>query len=256
MKKTLLALVALTAFFTSCKKDNNNSIAGTFKSDDIQMYGGKAKTWVKISGNGAPEQIAISIDDAAMNSLPAGDGGGEPEAELIIPFPQQYGASVFDHALVGWNPHGHEPAGIYDLPHFDFHFYTSTVEEQMSIPFYEQDSLKFKNYPAVDYIPANYIAIPGGVPMMGTHWVDVTSPEMNGTLFTQTFLLGSYNGKVTFYEPMITLDFLENNSGFERSIPQAAKVQKAGYYPTKMKISRHDGVTEIILDGFINKQAS
>jgi len=94
---------------------------------------------------------------------------------------------------------------------------------------------------------------------MGAHWVDVTSPELNPehpALFTQTFIFGSYNGKVIFYEPMITHAFLKNTSEYERPIPQAAKFQKSGYYPTKMKVSKHDGVTEVILDNFVFRQQS
>ena len=91
---------------------------------------------------------------------------------------------------------------------------------------------------------------------MGTHWLDVTSPELNGQPFTQTFIYGSYNGKVTFAEPMITLDFLKKTSSFERDIPQAAKVQKSGYYPTKLNITKHDGITEIVLTGFVYKTQS
>ena len=64
------------------------------------------------------------------------------------------------------------------------------------------------------------------------------------------------SGKVTFYEPMITLEFLKNNNNFERSIPQPAKVQKSGWYPTKMKIIKHDGLTDVILDGFNFRQQS
>jgi hypothetical protein len=55
---------------------------------------------------------------------------------------------------------------------------------------------------------------------------------------------------------MITLDFLKNIKNFERAIPQPAEFQQAGYYPTKLKVSRHDGVTEIILSGFEKQQAS
>ena len=91
---------------------------------------------------------------------------------------------------------------------------------------------------------------------MGAHWIDVTSPEISGAPFTQTFIYGSFDGRVTFYEPMITLDFLKNNSNFERAIPQPAKVQKSGWYPTKMKVAKHDGLTEVILDGFIYRQQS
>lgn len=92
--------------------------------------------------------------------------------------------------------------------------------------------------------------------MMGSHWFDIHSPEFNGQVFTQTFLYGSYNGKVTFYEPMITLAFLKNTTTFERPIPTPAKFQQAGYYPTVMRVVKHDGVTEVVLDNFIYRQQS
>ena len=91
---------------------------------------------------------------------------------------------------------------------------------------------------------------------MGAHWLDATSPELNGQLFTQTFIYGSYNGKVNFYEPMITLQFIKDNPEFERTIPQPAKVQKAGYYPTKMKIKTKNNITEVILESFVFRTAS
>lgn len=91
---------------------------------------------------------------------------------------------------------------------------------------------------------------------MGSHWIDVTSGELNGKPFTETFIFGSYDGKVTFYEPMITLDFLKNNSNYVREIPQPAKVQTSSWYPTKMKILKHDGLTEIVLDEFVYRKQS
>ena len=91
---------------------------------------------------------------------------------------------------------------------------------------------------------------------MGCHWIDFTSPELNGQLFTQTFIYGSYDGKVIFYEPMITEAFIKANSNFERAIPQPVKFQKTGYYPGKMRIAKQNGVTNIILEGFVLHQAS
>jgi hypothetical protein len=129
-------------------------------------------------------------------------------------------------------------------------------EERKTIPQYEQDSMKFKNFPAPAYFPATYFNPGGGVPQMGAHWIDFTSPELNGAPFTQTFIYGSYNGKVNFYEPMITEAFIKANPSFERAIPQPAKVQKTGYYPAKMRIAKTNGVTNIILEGFVLRQAS
>ncbi len=125
-----------------------------------------------------------------------------------------------------------------------------------AIPPYEADSSKFNNWPAPDYLPEHYFNPGGGVPQMGTHWVDLTSPEFNGQPFTQTFIYGSYDGKITFHEPMITLEFLKNSSDFERDIPQPVKVQKSGYYPTKERVVKHDGVTEIVLEGFVYRTQS
>ena len=57
-------------------------------------------------------------------------------------------------------------------------------------------------------MPATYINT-GLVPTMGAHWIDVTAPELNGQPFTETFIFGSFDGKMTFYEPMITKAFIE-----------------------------------------------
>ncbi|MER3498575.1 MAG: hypothetical protein C4308_08040 [Chitinophagaceae bacterium] len=91
---------------------------------------------------------------------------------------------------------------------------------------------------------------------MGAHWIDVTTPEINGGAFTQTFLYGSYNSQVIFYEPMITKTFLDANPTFSRTFPVAQKFKTAGYYPTRMTIEKINGVTNIILEGFVYRQAS
>jgi len=200
------------------------------------------------------------MDDASMASLDTlapGASGHHHENSLSLKLhPKATDGTPFTHVLLDWNPAGHEPAGVYDKPHFDFHFYTIAETDRLAIPVYEQDSLKFKNLPPQGYMPPTYIPLPGGVPLMGSHWLDVTTPEINGQPFTQTFLFGSYNGKVAFYEPMITRKFVEGNAGFERAVPQPTKYQKAGWYPTKMRIAKQDGATNIILEGFVQRQAS
>jgi hypothetical protein len=153
--------------------------------------------------------------------------------------------------MVNWNSSGHEPDNVYTVPHFDFHFYTSNQADVMNY----MDDAKLNAEPPAGYIPANHISGPG-VPMMGKHFIDANTPELHGQPFTQTFLYGSYDSKVVFMEPMITLAFLKNTTTFERSIPQPTKFQQAGFYPTKMKVSRHDGVTEITLEDFVSRQAS
>lgn len=257
MKKIFIILLSAAAI-TSCKKDvGNNNKAETFKGPELQVYSGKAWTTIQTDEKGSPNFVMITVDDNALNSLPVGED--KEGAEFTLQLNGSANIAPFNHVALDWNPHGHEPTGIYDKPHFDFHFYMISAEEQMAIPAYEEDSTKFLNYPGEGYMPENYVPTYGGVPQMGTHWVDITSPELDATNpqpFTQTFIYGSYDGKVIFAEPMITLDFLKNSNNFERAIPIPSKFQQTGYYPTKLRISKHDGVTDIILEGLIYKQAS
>jgi hypothetical protein len=258
MKRILLLCLTGTVLFTSCKKDEDNAKNGIFKGPVVQVHEGKAWTWVQLDRSGKPERLAVTITDAALNSVPVGGAGHDHSHEnsWTLSFHPKAGITPFNHVGMGWNPNGHEPEMFYGKPHFDFHFYMMTPAAVAAIPPYEVDSLKFKNWPAPAYFPPAYFNPGGGVPQMGAHWVDATSGEFNGLGFTQTFIYGSYDGKVTFYEPMITLEFLKNTGNFERGIPQPAKFQKSGYYPTKLKVVKHDGLTEIILDAFVYRTQS
>lgn len=261
MKRIFSLGSLLAVLFTSCEKDRNDD-NNIYRGPVKQVYDGKAWTWAQIEKSGKPVRLAITLTDAALNSVPVGshddhdhDHTGDNNWTLEF-HPKALAATPFNHVGMGWNPNGHEPHMFYGAPHFDFHFYIMTQAEVAAIPPYEVDSLKFKNWPAPDYLPANYINPGGGVPQMGAHWVDITSGEFNGQGFTQTFIYGSFDGKVNFYEPMITLTFLKTNSNFVRTIPQPAKVQKSGYYPTKMRVVKHDGVTDVILDEFVYRTQS
>ena len=253
--KRIFLLTAFSAILFSCKKDDdkNNVEVGP----QVTVHHGKAWSWIHTDKNNKPLELGISISEEALNSVPQGEGGGDDhhshENNYVVTLPAKVKATTpFKALLLNWNPSGHEPTPFYTLPHFDIHFYMNTEAEVMQMT----DPVKLEAKPAMDYIPANHIDGPG-VPQMGKHWIDVTSPEFQpGGVFSQTFIYGSYDGKVNFYEPMITLDFLKNTAHFERAIPQPAKYQQAGYYPTKMRVQKANGATHIILTDFVQRQAS
>lgn len=252
MKKILILVAASTLIF-ACKKDNNKE--KEYKSQQTVLHGGKVWTSAKVDKDGKPLSLSIVLDDAALNSVPVGQPSDHVghENNIIIPVSEKSG-TAFKNVMVNWNSSGHEPDGVYTLPHFDFHYYMLDKNEIMTLT----DDVKLnQNLPSAEYLPANHISPAPGVPMMGRHWMDATSPELNGqAAFTQTFIYGSYDSRIIFYEPMITLEFLKANSLYERSIPQPAQYKTAGYYPTKLKVVKHNGVTEIVLDGFVYRQAS
>ncbi|HJW18111.1 MAG TPA: hypothetical protein VJ499_13360 [Flavisolibacter sp.] len=253
MKKVIVMLTVVAAL-VSCKKDKDKS--NVFTGPQTAVYHGKAWSSLKVNNEGNPEKLTLSIDAATLATVPVGEEGSSEdhghENNLLISLPEKaLELTPFKFIMLNWNPMGHEPAGVYDTAHFDMHFYLTPANEVMNYV----DMTKIDNLPSTDYVPANHIAGPG-VPMMGKHWIDVTSPELHGVPFTQTFLYGSYNGQVVFYEPMITLDFLKATSTFQRSIPQPAKFKTAGYYPTRMTINKEAGNTNISLEGFVYRQAS
>lgn len=261
MKKTFFAIATLAILAASCEKDDQKPQSGIFKGPVKNWHSGKAFTWLETDKNDKPLRIAINISDEAWNSLPTGshqhdhEQGHDHGNAVRLKYHPKVDSTIFNHVELGWNPQGHEPMPIYGIAHFDFHFYNVSTAEVDAIPPYELDSMKFKNLPAPAYFPANYMYFGGGVPKMGAHLIDVTSPELSGAVFGQTFIYGSYNGKVTFTEPMITKAFIEANASFSRSLPQPAKVQKTGYYPTRLRFARNSGSRDFILEDFVYRVA-
>jgi len=263
MKKLGFVLICLVVMATSCTKEHYHGENVVLEGPKVQVHDGNAWTWITTSKFGTPEAMAIVIDDAALNSVPIGEHAHEGGRQMheggnnyILKFHKRARILPFDHVGLDWNPNGHIPEPIYGKPHFDFHFYMTSEEDVAAIPAYEVDSAKFLNWPAPEYFPLNYLNGGGGEAKMGTHWVDVNSPEFNGGAFTQTFIYGSYDGQVSFYEPMITLEFLKSTNSFVRSIPQSEKFARNGYYPTRMSLTKHDGLTELILDRFVYREPS
>lgn len=246
MKKNLILLLSVSTLLFSCDSDSDD--AKTFSGDTQQVYDGHVTNWIKTENN-YPIELGITFDQETLNTLPS---TGEQENSFILHIaPKAKQLTTIDHIELGWNPTGHPPLGIYDLPHFDFHYYMVTEEEVANT----MEEATMEIAPAADYLPANFIPGPS-IPMMGKHWLDSTSPELNGGVFTQTFTYGSNNGEVTFYEPMITKLFLTTTASFEREIPVPAKVSRTGNYPTKMRIEKKNGKVSVILSHFVNRVAS
>jgi hypothetical protein len=72
---------------------------------------------------------------------------------------------------------------------------------------------------------------------MGAHWVDLLSPEFHGVKFTNTYIWGSYSGKFIFWEPMLTLAYLQSQPNDLIPLRQPAKYQKDGWYAQKYQVS-------------------
>ncbi|RDB05990.1 hypothetical protein [Runella aurantiaca] len=250
MKKLFFACATLLMMLGSCKKDEVTT-PQTYKGAEQTLGNGKAYSWVTFSENNLPTSIGMTFTKGALDNL-----SHTALTALVLKLPTEaVGKTPFDHIFLSFSHTGHEPPGIYDVAHFDIHFYMQPLAEREAIPPYMPNTAaKFDNIPADGYMPKPYIKLPGGVPTMGAHWANPTSTELNGGKFTETFIMGSYDGKVTFYEPMVTLALLQSSPNITKSTPIPTKFANAGYYPMKYSIKQEGDNIVVSLDEMMMMQ--
>ena len=241
--------------------------------DRAELGNGEARTYLEFDIHGNPIEVGVALSEAALEGLPASGtghhGGHEMPHTYLLDLPEQAGVP-FRFLELNWNPSGHEPEGVYaGVPHFDFHFYTVGREVRESIvPTDPRWAEKANHVPAPEFIPEHNAALapPGvtpdqaAVPMMGLHWVDMTSHELQGLLgkpeayspFTATFIHGSWDGQMIFWEPMITRAHIlakkAATTAEERdefiAIPTPQKYQQRGWYPAAYRIMWDESARE------------
>ena len=213
----------------------------TVLGDVLPVGDGTARSWVQLDGQGKPTRVGITLTEAALSGLPADATPGLVwMAEYILALPSEETLLPFNHIGLNWNPRGHIPNGIYNVPHFDVHFYLITPDERRNITARGDDLDKIRKAPSAEHVPDGYIFAPESEePGMGGHWVDPVSHEFHGHDFTTTFLYGTYDGQIIFYEPMITKAYLETKPDVTMPLKVPKRYARTGYYPTSYSI-RYD----------------
>ena len=97
--------------------------------------------------------------------------------------------------------------------------------------------------------PCTLLNVPApamAVPRMGLHWLDANAPELRGIPFTTTMIVGTWDGRVIFQEPMITRDFIlsratAGDTTVALSLPKRAS--PAGVLPGGYRVS-YDAATK------------
>ena len=231
---------------------------------------GKVRPYVVVDAQRAdiPLEIGVALDEAVMEGLPTtgmGHAVGHkgPDHELALVFPTANNPTPFRWASLNWNVGGHEPPGVYDTPHFDFHFYTidKAERDRRIVLANPQFAAEADRLPAAEFRPEHNLVLgpPGAapsaiaVPLMGVHWVDRRAPELQGMLgnpqaarpFTATFIYGSWDGRFIFAEPMVTRAYLMAKRTASdpavrdevRPVGTAARHAVPGWYPGAYRIA-------------------
>jgi hypothetical protein len=253
----------------------------------MPLGGGRITAFSQTDESGKPLAIGLAAEDSVYDALPyeppsgrlwcydrdedgvvADHGECAGGHETVLPLDNTFAARAdipYTYVLVNWNPHGHVPAGIWDTPHFDIHFYLNDNAERLAIrpgPCLQlthcDDYRLGKTLPDPKYRHPDYVDLDAIEPGMGQHLIDSATPELNDGPFTSTFIYGSWNGEVTFLEPMVDLSQYEAlrtnrmpDSCFDIKQPHAW--QNPGWYPTRYCLRHRDNRTETLttLEGFV-----
>lgn len=248
---------------------------------------GTITTYAEFAENQTPSAMGVVFSAGALDHLPAGksdqhhcfdrDSNGTVDLdtecfathEAVIPLPDAFATRAdvpFKWVLFNWNPVGHIPPGIYDVPHFDIHFYIETIANVFAV----QDGLCGPEFVRCDQfevakkpLPPNYVNpdfqdVDAVAPAMGNHLIDMTGPEFNGEEWKRSFIFGVYDGKITFYEEMLTQAYLLSQPDACHVIKTPPAVGLSGFYPTRSCI-RFDSTTgeyRVSMEEFVYREAS
>jgi hypothetical protein len=284
--KTVLLFTVL-AIMGCALNEQAGASTGRSLGVNSSVGNGTVTSYAEFDKNGAPRAVGIVFQTSALEGLPSAPSDGhhcfdrnkdgkidlETECfathEWVIPLPSEAARRAeipFKWVGLNWNPHGHIPPGVYDLPHFDVHFFIEPIEKVFAVEpgacgpeFVRCDQFELATKPLPpNYMHPDFKNLGAVAPAMGNHLIDQTSPEFNGKKFTQTWIYGVYDGRVTFFEEMVTRDYLlsQPTACFPLKSPPAVGVR--GYYPSQSCIRYNSQTQEytVSMEGFALREAS
>lgn len=201
----------------------------------IKVGHGNARAYI-ILDQGVPSELGVALTEGALDGLPAPSGGFPDIHTWVLPMPAQ-NPTQYQLVELDWNPVGHPPPMVYTVPHFDFHFYTISLAERNAILPGPDFGAKAANYPPEEFRAPGFVPDPIGIPLMGLHWSNPSSPEFHGLPFTSTFLYGSWDGHATFVASMATRAYLLSHPDTLGTIAVPASFEKSGYHPTAYRVT-------------------
>lgn len=197
--------------------------------------------------------VVLATGPALAETYNGAAEGAATDFAYLLPMPVDGPKTVVNHVVIDWEAAGHPPPHVYDVPHFDFHFYLVSEADHQSITFKDANASGEPGQPPAERLPAGYIVPPGtAVPHIGVHAVNPAASEFQGQPFTATFIYGYYDGQQTFFEPMASLAFLRSKSSFSAPVTRPTSYSRPGTYPSAYSV-RYDAaqnVYEVALSDF------
>ena len=286
--KTLIAALVAPIALQSCSP-GRGSAPELHEGESAEFGQGHVSTFIQVAAAGGVESIGVRLSASALESLalePDGtapcfdvDGDGTEDArtecfwmlrrDLHLPGAAAQAALPFGYVQFNYNPEGHPPPAppTYAEPHFDFHFYLVDLEDVKQIStgtcgfFIDCEAYERARVPVPeDYMPPGYIEVGAAAGEEGNHLLLSTSPELGDPPadFTHTFIFGSYDGHIIFYEPMVAASVFTRDLDECHAIAQPTAWEVAGSYPTRycLRYLPDEEAYSVSLESFVRRDAT
>src|SRR4030095_13385265 len=120
----MVGLFAAAAVACNAALADKTPVSRILRGEAVALGKGTVQAYLEMS-NGTPVEIGVELSEAVMEGLPAPakEHAGHDMHEVVVA-PPVGNTTPFSNIVLNWNPAGHEPEGVYNVAHFDFHFYT------------------------------------------------------------------------------------------------------------------------------------
>jgi hypothetical protein len=256
---TISCILCSTLVLSSCQKEQARQIKellnpdkpNTYKGPELRVGAGHARTFATIGDGGVPKEVGVVLTKEALSGLPTTNTTYQLEFHS-----QAREATLFEHVALGLSATGHglPPSGEIGA-HFDYRFFMTSAAERLAIPAPATSGFPagggFDVAPPPGYLPANF-AMNAAVAQIGRHWGEnIFHP---GHHVDHTMILGTWNGKLTFINPIVTLPTLASGQHHSVAFPQPQRFAEPGYYPTRYNIYKDDkGSHYVSLSHFVKR---
>lgn len=234
-------------------------LSGTYQSAPMIVGGGSARSFIQYDLAGKPSSIGVRLTEAALSGLPK-----TTKTLFQIPLPKEANLTPFNHIEFRYWNHGHDPAGLFEVEHFDIIPFLMTQGERDQITATGDDLARVLRTPEADAFPIGYAQIPNvdefyAEARYGTRFFDVVNftPVLNHEkAYTTTLFYGYYDGQLNFFEIPVTFPFWKQKQNTTFAFPLPKRVPKSGYYPTAYRISFDTATKEYVfaMEGLIWKE--
>lgn len=195
---------------------------------DLGDFGGVTglRTWTKTDDAGTLTQFSIFLPFAAINS------GGTAMVEKFLPIPEIVAQqTVLRSMQLLYLPVGHAPAGVYDLPHWEWHLFTLPEAEVIAI------DCSNPKIPSTAQLPPNHIVISTCIVRGGMHASDLSFPEFSGGRFSRGVYGSYYDARFIGIEPKVASAVLLERAPFSMPSYDPTPLGDPGNYPRRVDVS-------------------